>query len=278
MYLTNNSRYLIGKFFNSNHMSMQSSLLKAKKYLWALIFTFIILLQLSFVAAKNTFRTRADSDSNSVQRAGQLALAASNAFFTKSLSVYDSLQLGEEGLSKEVFEMAVRGMEKLLQAGVTHRDNIIAIADFNQPSSSKRLYIIDLNTYQLKFRTWVAHGKRSGGDMAERFSNKVSSNQSSPGFYVTRETYQGKHGYSLKLEGVERGINDNAGRRAIVIHGADYVNPNMISKFGYIGRSQGCPAIPMELHRLVIDELKDGACLFIYSPIGNYLKSSNLIG
>jgi hypothetical protein len=113
--------------------------------------------------------------------------------------------------------------------------------------------------------------------MAERFSNRISSNQSSPGFYVTGSTYRGKHGYSLKLEGVERGINDNAGRRAIVIHGANYVSPNMISKMGYIGRSQGCPAIPMSLHRPVIDELKDGACLFIYSSLDSYLRNSILI-
>lgn len=114
--------------------------------------------------------------------------------------------------------------------------------------------------------------------MAEHFSNKIESNQSSPGFYVTRSTYQGKHGYSLRLDGVERGINDNAGRRAIVMHGAEYVNPRIISKLGYMGRSQGCPAIPMELHRPVIDQLKDGACLFIYSPSPKYLQRSNLIG
>jgi hypothetical protein len=113
--------------------------------------------------------------------------------------------------------------------------------------------------------------------MAERFSNKVSSNQSSPGFYVTRNTYQGKHGYSLRLEGVEQGINDNAGRRAIVMHGADYVDPNIIPKLGYIGRSQGCPAIPMNLHRPVINQLKEGACLFIYSPSETYTKKSHLI-
>jgi hypothetical protein len=105
----------------------------------------------------------------------------------------------------------------------------------------------------------------------------VESNQSSPGFYVTRSTYQGKHGYSLRLDGVERGINDNAARRAIVMHGAEYVNPDLIPKLGYIGRSQGCPAIPMNLHRPVIDQLKNGACLFIYSRSANYLKKSSLI-
>jgi hypothetical protein len=241
------------------------------------MFALFILVQLSFVAAKNTGTpiTETTLDSSGLNQINSVSTASS--FMMKSLSVYDSLHLEEEGLSKEVFEMALKGMEKLLQAGVTQKDNIIAIADFNQPSTNKRLYIIDLSTYELKFRTWVAHGKRSGKEMAEHFSNRIESNQSSPGFYVTKTTYQGKHGYSLRLDGVERGINDNAARRAIVMHGADYVNPNIIPKLGYIGRSQGCPAIPMELHRPVIDQLKDGACLFIYSPSDSYLKNSNLI-
>lgn len=256
----------------------QLHFLRAKKFTWFLLVACIILVQLSFVAAKNSFGNKiSGNDFRASKVADNLSVTAASSFLTKSLSVYDSLQLDEQGLSKDVFEMALKGMEKLLQAGITQKDSIIAIADFNQPSTNKRLYIIDLNNYELKFRTWVAHGKRSGKDMAEQFSNRMSSNQSSPGFYVTGGTYQGKHGYSLRLEGVERGINDNAARRAIVIHGADYVNPNVISKLGYIGRSQGCPAIPMNLHRGVIDQLKDGACLFIYSPSDNYIKHSSLI-
>jgi L,D-transpeptidase catalytic domain len=256
---------------------MHLNFLKAKKYSWVLISTFIISLQLSFVAAHKTAGSaRSTVDTTSVNVV-EISGAFASSFFARSLSVYDSLHLETEGLSKEVFEMAIRGMERLLQAGVTQKDNVIAIADFNQPSTNKRLYIIDLNTYELKFRTWVAHGRNSGQGMAERFSNRVSSNQSSPGFYVTGKTYQGKHGYSLRLEGVERGINDNAGKRAIVMHGADYVNPKVISQLGFIGRSQGCPAIPMNLHRPVIDQLKDGACLFIYSPAANYVKRSSLI-
>jgi len=257
-------------------------LLKAKKFTWLLIFSFIVLLQLSFVAARNSKSDVPPIAETVIQTvnapATSIALTAASSFLIRNLLVYDSLKLAEQGLSKEVFEMALKGMEKLLEAGVTQKDNVIAIADFNQPSTNKRLYIIDLNKYELKFRTWVAHGNRSGQGMAKHFSNKMSSNQSSPGFYITGRTYQGKHGYSLRLEGVERGINDNAGRRAIVMHGADYVNPNTISKLGYIGRSQGCPAIPMGLHRPVIDQLKDGACLFIYSPLVSYVKKSSLIG
>jgi hypothetical protein len=256
----------------------QLHFLRAKKFTWIVFISFIILIQLSFVASKKSFGSRKISSyDSSAPVIDNASITTGSSFLMKSLAVYDSLQLDEQGLSKDVFEMALKGMEKLLQAGITRKDNIIAIADFNQPSTNKRLYIIDLDNYELKFRTWVAHGKRSGKEMAEQFSNKISSNQSSPGFYVTGSTYQGKHGYSLRLEGVEQGINDNAGRRAIVIHGADYVNPNMIPKLGYIGRSQGCPAIPMNLHRPVIDQLKDGACLFIFSPSDSYIEKSSLI-
>lgn len=250
--------------------------IKVKKYVFFFLFVVLVFVQLSFVAAKSsTTGVNNLPDSSGLSEVKVETMASS--FLMKNLPVYDSLHLEKEGLSKEVFEMALKGMEKLLQAGITQKDNVIAIADFNQPSTKKRLYIIDLDTYELKFRTWVAHGRRSGKEMAEHFSNKIESNQSSPGFYVTRSTYQGKHGYSLRLEGVERGINDNASRRAIVMHGADYVSPNIIPKLGYIGRSQGCPAIPMELHRPVINELKDGACLFIYSPLSSYLQKSDLV-
>jgi len=254
-------------------------LLKARKFTWIFFASILVFVHLSFVAAKNSFFPKkvSEAGSSGLHQIDVVARTTASAFMIKNLLVYDSLNLEKEGLSKEVFEMALKGMEKLLQSGVTRKDNVIAIADFNQPSINKRLYIIDLNKFELKFRTWVAHGRNSGKQMADHFSNKMSSFQSSPGFYVTRGTYQGMHGYSLRLDGVERGINDNAGRRAIVMHGADYVNPATISKLGYIGRSQGCPAIPMNLHRRVIDQLKDGACLFIYSPLISYLKKSDLI-
>lgn len=257
---------------------MQLKTLKAKKLTWFLLAAFVIMVQLSFVVTNKSFGNGKDASSDSAgQPINTAAIVAASSFLTKSMSVYDSLHLEAEGLSKSVFEMALKGMEKLIETGVAQKNNIIAIADFNQPSTSKRLYIIDLDTYELKFHTWVAHGKKSGKEMAERFSNKIESNQSSPGFYITGSTYKGKHGYSLRLEGVEKGINDNAGKRAIVIHGAKYVDPSFISKLGYIGRSQGCPAIPMALHRPLIDQLKEGACLFIYSPSESYTKKSSLI-
>ena len=200
-----------------------------------------------------------------------------NSFYEMKMEVYDSLNLDMEGLSRNAFDMAVRGMEKLIQSGYPLKGNIISIADFSQPSTEKRLYVIDLNDYSLLYRTYVAHGRNTGRSEAEQFSNKVSSYKSSLGFYVTGNTYSGKHGYSLRLEGIEKGINDNAGKRAIVVHGADYVAESAIRQLGYLGRSQGCPAIPEELHRPIINNIKDGTCLFIYKDSWQYLSSSRLL-
>lgn len=195
----------------------------------------------------------------------------------KHLNVFDSLHLNLNGLSKNIFEMAVKGLEKLKQSGVIISDNIISIADFSQPSSNKRLYIIDLDNYSLLFNTYVAHGQNSGKEYAEHYSNRPQSLQSSPGFYITMDTYLGSNGYSLKLNGLEHGINNNALRRDIVLHGAAYVNESLINEQGYIGRSWGCPAVPLDLHRQIIETIKNGTCLFIYPGQSSYLQKSSLI-
>jgi hypothetical protein len=192
-------------------------------------------------------------------------------------SVYDSLQLQLTGLSKEAYDYAKKGFEKLVTQGKVVNNSIISIVDFSQPSSKKRLWVIDLKNYKVLFNTWVAHGRNSGRDMATSFSNQESSYKSSPGFYVTRETYRGSHGYSLKLDGVEKGINDNAYNRAIVIHGAAYVNPALIASQGYIGRSLGCPAVPEKLATPIINTIKNGSCLFIYHPTTAYVNRSTLL-
>ena len=191
--------------------------------------------------------------------------------------VYDSLQLQFTGLSKEAYEYAKKGFEKLVAQGKVVNNSILSIVDFSQPSSKKRLWVIDLKNYKVLFNTWVAHGRNSGRDMATSFSNQESSYKSSPGFYVTRETYRGSHGYSLKLDGVEKGINDNAYNRAIVMHGAAYVNPALIASQGYIGRSLGCPAVPEKLATPIINTIKNGSCLFIYHPTTAYVNRSTLL-
>lgn len=190
-------------------------------------------------------------------------------------SVYDSLHLNINGLSQEAYDFAKKGLDRLLSEGKLLNDSIISIIDFSLPSNQKRLFIIDLKNYKVLFNTLVAHGRNTGREMATSFSNQGESYKSSPGFYITRETYDGKNGYSLKLEGVERGINDNAYNRGIVVHGADYVSYDLANAQGYIGRSQGCPAVPPTLSRPIINTIKNGTCLFIYHP--SYIGRSQVL-
>jgi len=191
-------------------------------------------------------------------------------------SVYDSLHLAASGLNKKAFDLARNGFMKMLQQGKVANDSVISIVDFSQPSNSKRFYVVDIKNYKVLFNTLVSHGRNSGTVWAQSFSNKTSSYKSSLGFYVTGSTYRGSNGYSLKLSGLENGINSNALRRAIVMHGAEYVDESYIQKQGYIGRSQGCPAVPMPEAKEIINTIKDGSCLFIYSPDKSYTQRSRL--
>lgn len=191
--------------------------------------------------------------------------------------LYDSLKLDSLSLSREAFDYAVKGLDKLEDQGVLHNDSILSIVDFGLPSSQKRLFIINLNSGELLFNTFVSHGRNSGKERATSFSNRINSFESSLGFYVTGATYKGEHGYSLRLQGMERGINDNALARGIVMHSADYVNEQLIKKQGYLGRSLGCPAVPVKLHKAIISTIKEGSCLFLYSPDKKYLASSNIL-
>lgn len=191
--------------------------------------------------------------------------------------LYDKLNLDSLSLSREAFLYAVQGYESLKAAGELKNDRVLSIVDLSLPSDKKRLYIIDMIDGKLLFNTYVSHGRNSGDKMATRFSNRPESFQTSLGFYITGDTYRGEHGYSLKLDGQERGINDNALMRRIVIHGASYVNERYIAKKGFIGRSLGCPAIPMKLHKSIINAMRDGSCLFLYSPDNGYLAQSGLL-
>lgn len=201
--------------------------------------------------------------------------ADSLSFIPVVRSAYDSLHLNMKGLSLEAYEYAKKGLDKLIEEGRLVNDSIISIIDFSLPSSKKRLFIIDLKNYKVLYNTLVAHGQNTGTEWATSFSNMNSSHKSSPGFYVTRETYQGKHGLSLRLQGLENGINDRAYERGIVVHGANYVSENIASSRGYIGRSHGCPAVPDQLSTPIINTIKDGTCLFIYHP--SYIERSEIL-
>lgn len=195
---------------------------------------------------------------------------------TNTDSVYNELfdSLNIQGLSHRAFMTAVKGFEKIKNMKKLADTSLITIIDFSKPSYQKRLFIIDMVHVKLLHVNLVAHGKNSGKEWATTFSNISESYKSSPGFYVTGNTYMGGNGYSLKLFGIERGINDNAYKRAIVMHGAPYVCPGFISSQGYIGRSQGCPAVPVNDARKIINTIDNGTCLFIYTPHEKYLNKS----
>lgn len=193
-------------------------------------------------------------------------------------SLYDELGLRSKGLEYNVFKFAVSGYYNLVsQNKIQANRQKLAVADFRKPSQEKRLYVVDLATHRLLHHTWVAHGRNSGLVYAQKFSNEPSSLQSSLGFYKTDNTYSGQHGYSLYLDGMESGFNDQARPRAIVMHGADYITPDYIAQHGRAGRSWGCPSIPFGEHTAIIDNLKSGNCLFIYSDDLSYLNRSQLL-
>jgi hypothetical protein len=174
---------------------------------------------------------------------------------------------GLEGkLDYLVFRRAYLGMD----AVCAPKTDILTIIDFTKPSCDRRFYVIDLVNKKLVYHTLVAHGKNSGELQCTRFSNRPKSLQSSPGFFLTAETYSGRHGYSLRLDGMEPGLNDLARARAIVIHGAEYVAQHYVDDVGYIGRSFGCPALPLELNKKIIDNIKGGSCLYIHTNDKNY--------
>ncbi|NII24378.1 murein L,D-transpeptidase catalytic domain family protein [Pseudoflavitalea sp. X16] len=191
--------------------------------------------------------------------------------------LYDSLRLDTLALSRDAFSYALQGYKTLQAAGELANQRILTIIDFSLPSAKKRLFVVDMASGKLLFNTWVSHGRNSGTDMATRFSNRNGSLQSSLGFYITGDTYNGGNGYSLKLDGQEKGINDNALLRKIVMHGSAYVNERVIAAKGYIGRSLGCPAIPAPLTKTIINTIRNGSCLFIYSPDSNYITRSKIL-
>lgn len=192
--------------------------------------------------------------------------------------VYSEINLIGIGLSREIFNLAIKGLNRLEGNGKLHNPTIVTIADYSQSSSKKRLYVIDLKNKKLLFNTYVAHGRNTGDEFATSFSNENGSHKSSLGFYVTDQTIIGSHtGFSLLINGVEKGFNDNAVKREIIIHSADYASENFIMKNGRMGRSFGCPVLPPDLNQPIIETIKGGTCLFIYNPDHNYLLSSSLI-
>lgn len=192
--------------------------------------------------------------------------------------LYSELHLSELGLSNEVFQLALTGLNKLESTGQLKIPGIVTIVDFSQSSTKKRLYVIDLLHKALLFNTYVAHGRNTGEEYAVNFSNELGTHKSSLGFYVTEYPTMGVTvGLSLIIKGVEKGFNDKAMQRAIIMHGANYATEDFITKHGRLGRSYGCPSVPPDLIKPVSETIKGGTCMFIYHPDSNYLRKSALL-
>lgn len=186
------------------------------------------------------------------------------SFDLKLHETYSALGAQTQGLTFEVFEKAMTGYLNLKQAGRLSDDKrLLTVIDFDLPSTERRLWVVNLANQQIIFHTLVAHGHNSGGNEATNFSNTDASNMSSLGFYVTGSEYQGKHGHSLRLQGLDEGYNTNAAARSVVMHGAEYVSEEFIRQNGRLGRSLGCPALPMDQYLQIIDAVNGGTCLFI---------------
>lgn len=198
--------------------------------------------------------------------------AASVAEAAVYAGLYRSMQL-EGVVGWKAFRQAVAGYYKI--AG--RKREVLTLIDFSRPSTEKRLFVFDMRQRKLLFSTVVSHGKNSGGMYATSFSNEYGSYKSSLGFYLTETTYQGKNGYSLILNGLEKGINDRARERAIVMHGAAYADPSLVSRGGRLGRSFGCPAVPQKLARPIIDAIKGGSVMYIYAGTPDYLARSSVL-
>jgi len=189
-----------------------------------------------------------------------------------TLFLYNNYHL-EGKIKYNIFKMAVNGYEKI----GNEENKYFTIIDYSKPSYKKRMVILNLENKNLEYYTYVAHGKNSGAEKAIAFSNKLNSYKSSIGFYMTGKPYYGKFGYSLRLKGLEENFNSNAKIRNIVIHGLGENENKSIKKFGFLSRTEGCPAIPKEISREVIDKIKNGSVIFIYGIDNNYLKESNYI-
>jgi hypothetical protein len=195
----------------------------------------------------------------------------------EAVMIYADMSLEKDGLDEQAFEYAWRGYHNLLKRGLIRKRSVLSICDFSQSSCSKRMYVIDVRHRKLLYRTYVAHGQNSGDEYATSFSNEPDSYKSSLGFYITKKTYIGHNGLSLRINGVDTGYNDKAVKRNIVLHGSSYATDKYMADYGTLGTSLGCPAIPSAVSHRIIRAVKNGSCLFIYHPTPAYLENSVVI-
>jgi hypothetical protein len=208
---------------------------------------------------------------------GYRTLADSKAVLNARLYLEKYLSLNEPALKMEAFRMGLIGFEALQSKGLITNDSLLTIIDFSLPSSQDRFFVINLHHNRLVYKSLVAHGRNSGDLYANRFSNSMQSHESALGFFITGKSYQGGQGYSLQLQGVDTGYNDRTLMRGIVIHAANYATHEYVTRYGRLGRSFGCPALPPELSRPIINLIRDGSVLFSYYPDEAYLNHSVIL-
>lgn len=181
------------------------------------------------------------------------------------------------GLTADALRLALRAVDSAAREGLVTRRDLLTVIDYSLPSTQPRLFVFDLAQEKLLYRELVAHGVNSGDNLTTRFSNVLNSRATSIGLFVTAETYFGSNGYSLRLRGLDRGFNDRALVRAIVMHGAPYVSDATARTLGRLGRSWGCPALPAKVSKKIIDQVKGGSPIFAYYPDPDWLRESRFL-
>ena len=233
-----------------------------------------------FVTASFAFTTYEPATSNTPTAkisAATPVIKAEPTAEEKISILYDEFSaINEEMPSQVAFTHAITGFNKL-EAEKKIENNLLTIVDFSLPSTEKRMWILNMDSNKVIYHTYVSHGKNTGGNMATEFSNTPNSLQSSLGFYVTAETYYGKNGLSLFIDGMEKEFNSKARERYVVIHGADYAKEESIKRLGRLGRSYGCPAVPTEVSKEIINTIKGGSAFFIYHNSEDYLANSTYL-
>ena len=206
------------------------------------------------------------------------AAATAQAATPRGDPLLERLSRAAPALDREVLSLATRAVAcTLRQSGSAAPPSTLSVIDFSRPSTEPRLWVFDLASHALLYEELVAHGRNTGGNIASAFSNRSGSNMSSLGAFRTAESYVGANGYSLRLDGLEPGFNDLARDRAIVIHGAPYVSPEIARAQGRLGRSLGCPAVRPAIARELIDRIRGGSLVFAYYPDSDWLQRSRLL-
>lgn len=240
-----------------------------------LLFVFIVTTHL--LEAKTTDFEQVRDSLKSNKNSKEYVALALKKIETNIKDVYDEIGAEEYGLNFEAFRYAYIGYQSLKKQQRLNEKEIFSIIDFSKDCNTKRFYTIDLENKQVIYNTYVSHGKKSGEKMATSFSDVKESHKSSLGFYITGKTYTGSQGFSLKLHGDERGYNSNMEARGVVIHSSKYANEDYIIKTGRMGRSLGCPVLPQNIYKEVIETIKEKTMIFAYYNNPKYLSSSKYL-